>query len=275
MIPSTFLAAALLSAAPLQGRTSPPAVDASTSTATAEGVEILRRVLIETLDKAFEEKRPSESVRLERGLRVDGLVTTLWADGQTVQHARAFHLPDVGLFLALDLSLPVVKKEQAEPGSDQPENDEWERARREVRGSLAPNGMRLRMLKVGGEGLGEIDPKAIDQVTDVVLGALARHVARIEGLGSNETVTVALRLSGKDRSWLHEWSEDEPHTLRLRADEEGEAEQAQSMAFSAFVMATGHEVREQNLVLQIRLADLTAPDRATPELRRVARINRY
>ena len=278
---TTLLAAALLAAAPLpatsiQGRTPAPVSAGNTSTETAEGIEILRRVLIEALDKAFVEQPARDRVLFNKDFQTNGLFTSLWAGGQTVQHARAFHMPEVGLFFALDLSLPVVKKE-GEPGSDQPENDEWERARREVRG--APDGVRLRVIQREGESLGEIDPKAIDQVTDLVLRTLARHVSRIEGLGSHETVTVALRLSGRDRSWLHEWSEDDPHGLKAldeEAPEVDEPEQARSMAFSAYVLATGHEVREQNLVLRIPLADLKGAEQATPEqLRRTARVNRY
>ena len=276
LLAAALLASAPLSATPIQGRTPAPVSQGNTSVETAEGVEILRRVLIEALDKAFVEKPARDQVLFNQGFGSEGLVTRLWAGGQTVQHARAFHMPEAGLFFALDLSLPVVKKE-GEPGSDQPENDEWERARQEVRG--APNGVRLRLHRMEGEGLGEIDPKAIEQVTDLVLRTLARHVSRIEGLGSHETVTVALRLSGKDRSWLHEWSDDQPHGMKAldgEEPEEGEPERARSMNFSAYVLATGQEVREQNLVLRIPLADLMGAEQASPEqLRRMARVNRY
>jgi hypothetical protein len=283
LLVAALLSSAPLSATPIQGRTPAPVSPGNTSTETAEGVEILRRVLIESLDKAFVEKPTRDQVLsgrdqvlFDRGFQTDGLVTRLWAGGQTVQHARAFHMPEAGLFFALDLSLPVVKKE-GEAGTEQPENDEWERARQEVRG--APDGVRLRLHRREGEGLGEIDPKAIEQVTDLVLRTLARHISRIEGLGSHETVTVALRLSGKDRSWLHEWSGDEPHGRKALDEEDPEVdepEQARSMAFSAYVLATGQEVREQNLVLRIPLADLMGAEQATPEqLRRTARVNRY
>lgn len=277
MLLTSLLAAALLAPVPLQTAAgSAPA--AQTSPATAEGLEILRRVLADALDGAFEGERGREQVLFNAPGTpgVDGLVTTLWAGHQTVQHARAFHLPGAGAFFALDVSLPVVKKAAEEPGSDQPQDDEWERARRELRGS-GP-GYRVRgLLQVPGQVVGEIDPKAIEQTTDLVLRTLARHVGRIEGLGAHESVTVALRLSGRDRSWLHEWTHDEPQTLELEPDGgRGEGARAQTRAFSAYVMATGQDVREQNLVLQVALSDLTRAASAAPEdLRRLARINRY
>jgi hypothetical protein len=280
MILTPFLAATLLATAPLQVRAGAPPASANTSPETAEGVEILRRVLVEALDKAFEEKDKDErgEFRSEQGLFLEGRVTSLWAGGRSVQHARAFHMPGAGLFFALDLSLPVIKKERDETGTDQPQDDEWERARSELRGTYARDGVALRRLYVGDRTEGEIDPKAIERATDTLLRTLARHVGRIEGLDASETITVALRLSGSDRSWLHEWSTDEPHGLYSLSTGEGEdsPRKAESMAFSALVLATGQEVRQQNLVVQVGLADLTAPDLASPEaLRRRARINRY
>ena len=277
MMLTTLLAAALLSAP--QGRTSMPAPSDQTPAATAEGVEILRRVLIDALDKALapDDRRERQQVLFDQHNGPDAVVARLWAGGQSVQHARAFHMPGAGLFFALDVSLPIVQKPREPAGSDQPESDEWERARRELRGSSESNPLALRRFYASGESVGELDPAAIERTTDTVLRTLARHLARIEGLGGNETVTVALRLSGRDRSWLHEWTTDEPFgTKRLEPDGEGEEpKRAESMAFSALVLATGNEVREQSLVLQISVADLQRASATPEDLRRVARINRY
>jgi hypothetical protein len=277
MILSTFLIATLLAAPPLQGRTAPP-VHAQTSSETAEGVEILRRILIEALDKAFAKAPEHEKALLfDQGAHVNGLVTRLWAGGQTVQHARAFHMPGAGLFFALDLSLPVVRKDPGVATTDEPEDDEWERARRDLRGTFGPEGLALQRIQVRSEEAGEIDPKAIDQATDLVLRSLARHLGRIEGLSPNEVVTVALRLSGDGRNWFHGLSEDEPTEYDdRRPAQHDEAKKSRSMAYSAFILSTGAEVREQNLVLQIAVADLLRSDSATSEeLRRAARLNRY
>jgi hypothetical protein len=282
MLLTSLLAAALLAPVPLQAGAG-LATTPQTTPATAEGIEILRRVLADALDGAFQGERGQERVLFNSpgAPGVEGLVTTLWAGQQTVQHARAFHLPGAGLFFALDVSLPVVKKAAEEPGTDPPQDDEWERVRREVRGS--GSGFRLGgRLQMTSRVVGEIDPKAIEQATDLVLRTLARHVGRIEGLGAHESVTVALRLSGRDRSWLHEWSQDDPHAFEPQTFEvepdgaRGEGAPAQTRAFSAYVLATGQEVRDQNLVLQVTLADLARAASATPEeLRRAARINRY
>src|SRR6185503_12767306 len=144
MIFTTLLAAASLCGNPAQVQTRP-----STSENTAEGAEILRRILVDALDDAFSQKEKAdakdrgESVRIQQ-LHGLGAVTKLWAGGETVQHSRVFHLPDVGLFFALDAALPVMSKERDEREPDKGtknKDDEWERARRELRGNFT-----------GGEG---------------------------------------------------------------------------------------------------------------------------
>ena len=274
MLLTSLLAAALLAPTPLQaGAGSAPPTQ--TSPSTAEGLEILRRVLIDTLDEAFQGDRQGEQVLFNSSPGVDGMVMNLFASGQTVQHARAFHMPGAGLFFALDVALPVVKKQADPSGSDQPQDDEWERARRQVRGD-GP-GYHLRGLRLTSPVAGEIDPQEIERTTDLVLRALARHVGRIEGLGAYESVTVALRLSGRDRSWVHEWSEAEPALPGIEPDgSSGEAPRTRTRAITAYALAAGQEVRDQSLVLQISLTDLARGASASAaELRKAARVNRY
>jgi hypothetical protein len=283
MFLTALLAAACLTStlAPTQGRTPAPPSGGNTSEATAEGIEILRRLVVDSLDNAFETKKSkTDALTTRPGFQVNGMVTTLWAGGQTIQHARAFHMPDVGLFFAFDASLPVVSKdEKKEAGKpDQaPSNDEWERARREVRGAWSSDGgvMRGRFF-VQPKEAGEIDPKAIDQTIDVLLRTLARHVGRIEGLGASESVTIALRLSGKNESWLHDFTNDEPSEPGEEGDEGDEGSEHALKSYSTFVLSTGQEVREQNLVIHVALADLLgAGENGLDRLRSRAQINRY
>ena len=251
----------------------------NTSADTAEGAEILRRIVVDVLDEAFDRTERDEvsGNKLERRERF-GVVTTLWAHRDTVQHSRVFHMPGAGLFIALDAALPVVSREaeKDEPGrGKETRDDEWERARREVRGggsTLEPGVFVLgnRRLKMT-----EIDPRAIDQVIDLVLRSLARHAGRIEGLGSQETITVALRLSGRAQVWSDESLEgDDKYRSETHVWTDDEDELGQG-AFS-FVLAGGSSAREQNLVIRVGLSDLAGfADSGLDHLRHRAQINRY
>jgi hypothetical protein len=292
-----MLLTTLLSLALLHNNPPVTAPVGTTTPETAEGVEILRRILVEALDKEFLEKGQHEqSIVGPDGRSLRGIATTLWLSGDTVQNSRAFHMPEVGLFLSLDASLPVVeKKAPKDPGKGQGNTgDEWERFRRAVRGDSSTDGpFRFRIAEVSPEG--EIDPQAIERVTDLVLRTLARHASRIEGLAAGETITVGLRLSGRSQSWLHDFRTDEngAFTFGLRGalredlgdtnedrankdEEKGSEDVARHGLFSAYVLGAGDGVRSQNLVIRIALADLVSqPEASADRLRQRAAINRY
>jgi len=285
---TTVLVAAGLCASPSpiqqRERASAPSTTAysgNTSENTAEGAEILRRILVDALDKAFQpEEKGEKSTRINGMGGGPGLITRLWVGHETVQHSRVFHMPDVGLFFALDASLPIVSKEEKrdpDAKGEKSRDDEWERARRELRGDVGGGGnqgffvFRNRAAKEV-----EIDQHAVDQLIDLVLKTLARHAGRIEGLGSRETLTVAFRLSGRGSAWSEEaypgaevWSSSD--------DEDGGEEESADVELSkaySYVLASGANVREQNLVIRVPLADLAA-DADLGRLRERAQINRY
>jgi hypothetical protein len=220
---------------------------------------------------------------------VHGLVTRLWVGNQTVQHSRAFHLPDAGVFLTLDVSVPVIAKEPEPEGerSDQPTDDEWERARREVRGDGSAEGLFFPRLSTVTPLAAEIDPASVEKVVDVILRTLARHAARVEGLTSRETFTVAVRLAGRSRTLLQTY-EGEPHgyqfgfqTLDEPEDAPKGLENGMEKTYSAYVVAAGHEVADQNLVVRVALSDLGAfadaggTGGSLEKLRQRAQVNRY
>jgi hypothetical protein len=273
----------ILTAALLQGAPSQLPPQNETSEATAEGIEILRRLLAESLDQAFDEKDENgeeakgkagdpDAVQIYSRRKFHGLVTGLWAGDQTVQNSRGFHVADVGVVFAMDLSLPVVsrerEKEREEPRSGATD-DEWEEKRREVRGQVTRDEGRWMKMHLGGQSRDhEIDPEAIERVTRTVTQTLARHAARIEGLSPQDTITVALHLSGRNHAF---WttSESEPG----EEDTGGEAlfETAQS-----YVLAAGVDTPEQHMVLRIRLADLTGQrDGGPSRLAERVKVNRY
>jgi len=258
------------------------ALTGDTAPATAEGVEILRRLLVGDLNEAFQSaespKNEPELYSINRRVEVHGLVTTLWAGERTVEHSRAFHMPEAGVFLSLDVSLPLARKKAAPAAEPQKAttDDEWERARRELRGDGTDLPFRTRVRDLRAEL--EIDPEAIERTTEVVLRTLARHAARVEGLAPSDTITVALRVSGRNRTFWQDLAsepEDDSEAPLVLGVPEDPAAGPHTYGLSAMVLAAGQNVPEQSLVIRISLGDLAAgPDRLDL-LRTRARINRY
>lgn len=286
MLLTTLLAAAALHVSDPSRPAVPPLapVPSGTSEQTAEGIEILRRLLVDSLDKAFADKKKDEdrfTVHQRKNLHVDGLVTQLWASHSTIEHSRAFHLPEVGLFFALDASLPMVARDKPEPAagkSETPSGDEWDRIRREVRGNAASEGQPLRRFRFAlpSSSQAQIDPKAIEQTIDLVLQTVARHAGRIEGLAPGETITVALRLSGRSHTLLQDFGGDEPGGLKVLGEDDVEAPEGAAGMFTAYFLSAGLEAPEQRLVIRVSLADLGPQAAASPEhLRQRAQVNLY
>lgn len=251
--------------------TIPP--QATTSPATAEGVEILRRILTDAVDKAFDE--PDRNVGFVDPVKpgalrfggpekneIRGMVTSLWAADEPVSHSRAFHLPGRGVVFSLDVRLPTVKAEAKADDAppEAPQDDEWNRVRRQVRGGdrtgivYRTNVEPVRL---------EIDPAAVDRLTDTIVTTLGRHASRIEGLDPQATFTVAVHVSGgREAAWSH-WNV-------ISQDEDVED------PGSSFVLALGADVPEQHLVIELALADVRgAGQGGYGRLAERARVNRY
>lgn len=269
LLTSLFLVAAL------HAQPTPVLLPQQTSADTAEGLEILRRILVDSLEKAFETAEPKD-VQARFGAPLgtghfegEGLISLLYAGQQTVQLSRVFHLPGAGVFFALDASLPMVEaKEEPQPAGDAPRDDEWERYRREVRGGGGeelPGG-----IQVWRKRRMELDPTAIDKLIDTALQALARHTARVPGLDAQEKVTLAVRLGGSMHGL---WSSSAP------LEGEGEPEVAvrgEAPQLFSYALTTTSDAPSRSLVLEIRVGDLQAGlNGPAGELRRRARINRY
>jgi hypothetical protein len=272
----------LLLVAALHAQPTAVLVQAQTSSDTAEGLEILRRILVDSLEKTFQPEQQEQRVTMNGETYSRGLVTLLWAGGHTVEHSRVFHLPDVGLFFALDASLPMVaKKSEPKPDAtgDAPRDDEWEKYRREVRGGgetgLPPGTYRLNLRSEGAEM--EIDPGAVDKLLDTALQTLARHATRIEGLGAQETLTLAVRITGNHGAGRF-WGTSLLEELEGQTESDAEGHLATGTVALPRIstIVTDGEAQTQNLVLQIRIGDLASyTSGGTVELRKRARINRY
>lgn len=245
----------------------------ATSPATAEGVEILRRILTDAVDKAFEKPgrshgftetiKPGE-YRLggpEKG-EIRGMVTSLWAAEEAVSHSRAFHVPGRGIVFSLDVGLPTIRAEAKadDAAPEAPQDDEWNRVRRQVRG-----GERMGLVyRTNIEPVRlEIDPAAVDRLVDTIVTTLGRHASRIEGLAPEATFTVAVLLSGgREAPWSHLNVISENEEL----DDPG----------TSFVLALGAQVPEQHLVIELSLADVRgAAQSGYGRLAERARVNRY
>jgi hypothetical protein len=275
----------------LTGNPLPPVRAQETSEATAEGIEILRRLLAENLEAAFPSEEASLDLRFSHGytLGTKGLVTQLMSGDQVVPHSRGFHLPGEGAFFALDLELPVVAAQPASAPKDgaPDQDDEWERMRRQVRGTVTsddePHAPYSYLLVPAKQKPVVIDPAAIDTVVEVALKTLARHAPRIEGLAVQDTLTLALHLSGRFRGML--WHETDGE------DEDGEGStrlpsgvaagprggEASFLVYGVPDLFSASHAPELHLVIRVTLSDLAGySERGGPErvLQR-ARINRY
>lgn len=248
--------------------------------ATAEGVEILRRILADSLDRTTDDRArlPARQALRMRLLeeRDDQLVTQFWSDDRTVQHSRGFHVPGEGVLLAFDVAVRVVQASPAPADEDDAadQDDEWERTKREVRtkgsvlGSLGPESGGL---MVGSETRDiELDPVALREIEDAVLRTLARHASRIEGLAAGDAITVALHLSGSHATLpLLDLSPD--------TDGDGAVERSErGYSFHTWFASPGVAAPEQRLVIRVALQDLAGSDDANLErLRQRALIHRY
>lgn len=263
----------------------PPAVPQLQQTAadTAEGLEILRRILVDSLEKSFQAEKKQHRIKTDDG-RTEGIVQLLVTGHQTVENSRVFHLPEVGVFFSLDAALPMVAKqgtEKDEPAGDAPRDDEWEKYRREVRGggeAGIPSGTYVLGTRANAVEM-EIDPTAVDKLIDTSLQSLARHTSRIEGLGTQETITLAVKISGGYGGFGgHFWGAnllDDAYSFELSDEGKEPTDAAPALPLLSTVFARSGAA-SQSLVLQIRVGDLAAyTNGGTAELRKRARINRY
>ena len=267
----------------------PPAVPLpqQTSSDTAEGLEILRRILVDSLEKTFQAEKKEHRVTMNGG-QAEGIVQLLMTGHQTVENSRIFHLPGAGVFFSLDAALPMIAKTTAtkdEPAGDAPRDDEWEKYRREVRGggdASLPGGTYVLRSREAIEM--EIDPTAVDKLIDSALQALARHTARIEGLGTQETITLAVKISGGYGGLTgHFWGAnllEDGYRFDTAIEDPEEAPKPGEFGLAALPRVSTVFARSssssQNLVLQIRIGDLASyTSGGTVELRKRARINRY
>lgn len=251
-----------------------------TSANTAEGLEILRRILVDSLEKSFQTEK--EHRITSSNDQTEGIVQFLMTGHQTVQNSRVFHLPDSGVFFALDVSLPMIEKKtetKDQPAGDAPRDDEWEKYRREVRGggsTSLPGGTYVFGSRTERSEM-EIDPAAVEKLIDTALQALARHTSRVEGLSGQETLTLAMKVSGGAWGTGGFWGTslfDEGAIEIERSEPDKELPRGAAGIPRVSTLFALSSSASQNLVLQIRASDLQAS--ANPgELRRRARINRY
>jgi len=179
------------------------------SSRTAEDVEIMRRILVDGLDAALPDVGGARFGDLASTEAFVYTVAGGVAGNSTVQRSHGWYLPQAGALFTFDLRLPVVDApEEASDDEDvAQEDDVWSRTAREVRSGVdGQSGGGVARVTTRGLGFAQevqqrrkvLDPDAIAKVRDAVLERLARHGSRIEGLGSSDTITVALLLRGQE-----------------------------------------------------------------------------
>lgn len=242
-----------------------------TADETVEGIEILRRLLVEEVEETavdadrLKRKRTGQ-VKSGRGsggftlapevyVSTDNLATTFWGSSRVVKHSRGFHLPGSGAYITLDVELPVSEVEP--PAEDEDPvaqvDDEWERMKRNVRtgadGRTSSSGVGLYgRLREAHESEWTIDPPSIDAVRDAVLRTLARHAPRVQGLGSADSVTVLVHLHGADGAPWYVYSSD---------DEEDPDSNGRVSVLSTWASAVGaRRAADQHMVLQVGVSEL-------------------
>jgi len=280
----------LLLAAALFGPSAPsapPAPPQETSEATAEGIEILRRILAQTIEEALPQSDPAQ----EDGRfsffdsSHEGLVTQLWGSERRVSRSRGFHLPGSGVLFTLDVEVPVVTSEppaQPEKKTTSEHDDDWDKVKREVRSGQEPGATSWAGVYTGRARQPEhveLDPKAIDRIVEALLKTLARHAARIEGLTPQDSIIVALQLSGGGEAAV--WTTSEPRLAPGKGllddgepEDDTDAGHAVRVYGNVLNLIGRQQPPEQHLVLRVSLADLTAEGglaRLTPRVK----INRY
>ena len=254
--------------------------------ATAEDVEILRRLLVEAIN-ATREKRTAWRVNAPtvvdtnltfgQVLPFTGALSSFYSLGggvlgRPVTHSRGFHVPGTGALYCIDAQLPVVQVEsEEEPEAEEEQaDDDWERIRRQVRigraeGSDEGEGTAFAFtyaLVAKPERHFAIDPDAIDRVERAVLRTLARHGTRVQGLRGNECITVALHLQPVSHTSAAYIQPDD-------ADEPGQ---------TVWSLVGASQARAVSLVIQVSCDDIErlAPNGSgLKELRRRALVHRY
>lgn len=190
----------------------------------AHEVEVMRRLLVKSIGVV-----PGESVNDAGAFTMVGnwasFSTHLPLQGQLAQgsptvvtHSRGFRVPGTGVIYTMDVQVPAravagVPVEEPEEGVDEAFGaDEWEAAARDVRGDTAKGSAEVLLAArvtasrriIGfpaSTATWELDPDALDQVIEAVLGTLARHGTRIGNLRDDESITVALQVTASSSSY--------------------------------------------------------------------------
>ena len=277
-----MILAALLALTALQRTPAPNPPQAGTAENTSESIEIFRRILADQIDEAFQKPDPDKAEKKKRVgvsslFQRDGMVTTLWAGNQTVSNSRGFHAPGLGALFVLDVSLPVVTQETpSKPrGSEPARDDEWESVRKQVR-SGSEGGFHFGGVMADNRNV-EIDPQAIDKATEAVLRTIARHASRLEGLSPQDSITVAMHVSGRNNVFWTDPDSQELHGLGTppEPEEEGDEQGEMSRVYS-MVLAGGAEATEQHLVIRTTVGELQGLGEGDYQrLLQRAQINRY
>jgi hypothetical protein len=255
-----------------------------TTDSAPEDVEIMRRLLVEAIDKT---RTTGVRWRVDTPLRVGGELSvvsglTLSPDGSgggVVTHSRGFQAPGLGALFSIDAQVPTVQAGAPEStADDSPEKDDaWERVKRQIQtgrkeadetdpllGTIHDrSALLLTTLGRANQRAWTLDPEAMQAVTDAVLETLATHGKRIRELKDRDSITVAIHFTPTNTT---------PYISGTHVD----SDDASALWGNWVSIYGASQAPAQRVVIQIPFGDLQALNGGgAGQLRRTAGIHRY
>jgi len=190
--------------------------------ALAEDVEVMRRILVESLRDHYEAMAtvdaPEAAALQQRKTALEQDLSVAAREGYLLTHpgisgpnsvlaryravagqvahadefrAQGFCIPGSGVFFTLDVAVPLKMVKEPAPNDENASTDAWEAAKRAVQqgAPLAPRTAGAKPERW------VMDPDATAGVIDAILDAIAEHGWRIEQLRPSEVITVAVRFT--------------------------------------------------------------------------------
>jgi hypothetical protein len=238
----------------------------------------MRRLLVQAVEEELRSRRPRSAAGASETTAYTALLAGQLATSGAVTHSVGFRMPGGGVLVTLDVQVPVragrARERDGEDAADDDDRDDWEATRRAVRGqeptSEAGEPLRQRraLALVDSAGMARwgrwtLDADAMDDARDALLSTLARHGARIEGLG-REGVTVAVRFSARGAFGAESfyW----PLVL------DGQRDDKVGNDWATWYLQHGQvDVSEQRLVARLSAADLADFAERAPGVEEIAR----
>lgn len=281
----TLLGAALLTAS-LPLLAAETAQDENPLKKTAESIDIMRRVIVKSINRELgdyvglseTEEESDGSGKATSRVNVAPRPTTRSTGGGFTYvtsaggfasisgfagQSRGHYVPGHGAIFSLQVTVPREAVDAEEVAEEKPEADDlWDEAEREASGRPALGGSTRTWLRSGDEEDAKVyvlDEDALDATITAIIAAVGKHGLKIDGLGADESIIVALDAEGG--------------SVRLPKQERDDLTLYSALAYT---IATGDD--EQHIVIELAIEDVNryAGDRIDLDgLKERAKITKY